>query len=109
MEITRIGNGLYKATLDDKNVFLVLGISSAQGKKEIIAAANRVAQPAATQLKIQDDWTLGVLKPAKAAAIQRELREAFDGNPDQSIVAILCQDLSIHRAAIRLIESGQSI
>lgn len=108
MEITRISDGLYKAVGQDKSIFLIVAPISRDARKDPMAEAARLAQLLELQVKLHDDWSLSIAMPGSGLTIKREFREAVDEAPDGAIVVILCKNPGVHRAAIRLVETGHA-
>lgn len=108
MEITRINHGLYKGAANDKSVFLIVAPISGDARKDPLAEAARLAQLLELQVKLHDNWSMGITMPASGIALKSELREALDDAADGAVIVILCKNDGIHRAAIRLMEASHA-
>ena len=108
MEITRVNDGLYQAVGQDKSIFLIVAPISGDARKDPMAEAARLAQLLELQVKLHDDWSLSVAMPSSGLTLKREFREAVEEAPDGAIVVVLCKNAGIHRAAIRLVETGHA-
>lgn len=105
ISITKIVDNIYKATLDDKSIFIVVAIQAEAHGNPGLAEINRLLKLLELHVDISDTAETSIDYISKSIDASGIVRKHLGITPDGSVIGFLCKTQSVVNQTVKCIQA----